>query len=48
MTPTVFREGPTLAKNYGLSEQDANHALKLITDRQQEIRDAWNKHFPGS
>lgn len=37
-----------LARNYGLSEQVANRALKLITERQQEIRDAWRKHFPKS
>lgn len=35
-----------LARNYGLAEQVVNRALKLIVDRQQEIRDAWNQHFP--
>lgn len=36
-----------LATSAGLSEHVVNRALKLVTDRQQEIRDAWNKHFPG-
>ena len=35
-----------LATNYGLSEQVLNRALKLVTERQEEIRDAWRKHFP--
>lgn len=35
-----------LAKNYGLSDQVLNRALKLVTERQQEIKDAWRKHFP--
>jgi hypothetical protein len=34
-----------LANNYGLSEQVLNRALKLVSDRQQEIRDAWHEHF---
>lgn len=37
-----------LARNYGLSDQVLNRALKLVTERHQEIRDAWNKHFPKS
>jgi hypothetical protein len=30
-----------LARNYQLSAQDLRRALELITDREQEIRDAW-------
>jgi uncharacterized protein DUF4160 len=34
-----------LARNYDLTEQDLSRALQLIVDREQEIRDAWHKHF---
>lgn len=34
-----------LAKSYGLSDQQVNRVKKLIIEREQEIRDAWNKHF---
>ena len=37
----------TVAKNHGMNEQLLNRARKLIEDHEQEIRDAWNKHFPG-
>lgn len=36
-----------LARNHGLSEQDVNKALKLVSERRQEIMDAWHRHFPG-
>lgn len=36
-----------LAKYHGLSKQDVNRVIKLVRDRQQEIRDAWNEHFPN-
>lgn len=36
-----------LAKSYGLSQQDVNRVMKLVRDREQEIRDAWNEHFPS-
>jgi hypothetical protein len=36
-----------LARNYRLAEHVVNQAHKLITERQQEIRDAWHKHFPS-
>lgn len=36
-----------LAGNYGLPEHVLTRARKLIEERQQEIRDAWNKHFPA-
>lgn len=34
-----------IARTYGLNEQDLNRILKIVRDRQQEIRDAWNEHF---
>lgn len=34
-----------LARSKGLSEQDLNRAIKLVNERQQEIREAWNEHF---
>jgi len=36
-----------VSNNYGLSEQLLNRAHKLILAHEQEIRDAWNAHFPG-
>ena len=37
----------SLAKNYGLPDHELNRVLKIVRERQQEIRDAWNKHFGG-
>jgi hypothetical protein len=34
-----------LARNYGLSDQGLSRALQLIVDHEQEIRDAWHRHF---
>lgn len=34
-----------LARSYGLSAQDVNRVLRLVQQREQEIRDAWNEHF---
>jgi hypothetical protein len=34
-----------LARNHGLSDQDLNSALQLVIGHEQEIRDAWNRHF---
>lgn len=34
-----------LARNYELSEQDLKGALELIVAHEQEIRDAWTRHF---
>lgn len=36
-----------LARSYGLSEQDVNRVIKLVTERQREIREVWNEHFPS-
>jgi hypothetical protein len=35
----------SVARNYGLSEQDLNRVRKLVANRQEEIRDAWNEQF---
>jgi Domain of unknown function (DUF4160) len=34
-----------LARNYGLSSQDLRRIEQLIGEHEQEIRDAWNRHF---
>jgi hypothetical protein len=34
-----------LAKNYGLSARDLGKIEKLIREHEQEIRDAWQRHF---
>jgi len=34
-----------LAKNYGLSKNVLNEALRLIEEHQDVIRRAWNDHF---
>jgi hypothetical protein len=35
-----------LARNYGLSARRLATALRLIQERRDEIREAWNRHFP--
>lgn len=34
-----------LTQNYHLSQQEVNIALRLIREHENEIRDAWHKHF---
>ena len=34
-----------IARNYELSDQDLSRVLQLVIDHEQEIRDAWHKHF---
>jgi hypothetical protein len=34
-----------LARNYELSAQDLSRVLQLVSDHEQEIRDAWRSHF---
>jgi uncharacterized protein DUF4160 len=34
-----------LARNYGLSAHDLRRIEQLIEEREQEIRDAWSRHF---
>jgi len=34
-----------LARNHELTEQDLRRAVELIVDHEQEIRDAWTRHF---
>ena len=42
LEPTV-----ELAQNFGLSAKELREAESLVRSREQEIRDAWYKHFPG-
>jgi uncharacterized protein DUF4160 len=34
-----------LARNYGLTSNRLTTALKLVKEHQNEIREAWEKHF---
>ena len=34
-----------LAVNYGLREQEANAALRIVREHENEIRTAWQAHF---
>lgn len=34
-----------LAHSYGMSEKDQGRVLKMVLAHEQEIRDAWHKHF---
>jgi hypothetical protein len=34
-----------LARNYELTAQDLRRVERLIEEREQEIRDAWHRHF---
>ena len=36
-----------LAQNYGLNTRQLNRALKLVTEHEDEIREAWETHFGG-
>ncbi len=36
-----------LAQNYGLNVRQINRALRLIQERENEIRQAWDAHFGG-
>ena len=36
-----------IAQNHGLSMRELNEADSLIKERQNEIRKAWQQHFPG-
>ena len=42
LQPTV-----ELAQHTGISQHEINAALKLVKDNEQEIRTAWNRHFPS-
>lgn len=33
------------SRNYELSDQDLSRVLQLVTEHEQEIRDAWHQHF---
>ncbi len=34
-----------LARNYGLSDPEVNRALRLIREKEDDVRRAWNEHF---
>lgn len=36
-----------LAQNFGLSSADLREAENLVKTHEGEIRNAWNRHFPG-
>ena len=36
-----------LAQNIGLTQREINDALRLVQEHQNDIRNAWNNHFPG-
>ena len=36
-----------LAQHTGLSRREINEALYLVQEHENEIRNAWLKHFPG-
>jgi hypothetical protein len=42
LEPTV-----ELAQNLGLSAKELREAEDLVRSHEQEIRDAWYKHFPS-
>lgn len=39
--------GIQLAQNHGLSMKELNEADRLIQEHENEIRTAWQQHFPG-
>lgn len=36
-----------VARNYGLSRKKLKTALRLVKEREDEIREAWGEHFSG-
>lgn len=36
-----------LAQHTGLSLREVNEALRLVQEHENDIRSAWQKHFPG-
>jgi hypothetical protein len=40
-----FEPEVELARNYELSEQDLSRVLPLVVEHEQEITDAWQRHF---
>ena len=36
-----------LAENYRLTAQSLREVEALVRNHEQEIRDAWHRHFPG-
>lgn len=36
-----------LAQSAGLSRREIGEALQLVQEHENDIRNAWRKHFPG-
>jgi hypothetical protein len=36
-----------IAQNFGLSAKELSEAEGLVRSHEQEIRDAWHRHFPS-
>lgn len=36
-----------LAQNVGLTMREINEARRMVEEHQDDIRNAWHKHFPG-
>lgn len=36
-----------VAQNAGLSRSEINEAFRLVQEHENDIRNAWHKHFPG-
>jgi hypothetical protein len=36
-----------LAQSVGLSQREIHEALRLVQEHEDDIRNAWHKHFPG-
>ncbi|WP_407081650.1 DUF4160 domain-containing protein [Methylomonas montana] len=36
-----------LAQHIGLSQHEINQAIRLVQEHENEIRNAWLKHFPS-
>jgi len=39
--------GIELAQHVGLSPPEINEAIRLVQEHENDIRNAWRKHFPG-
>ena len=37
----------SVAQNYGLTAQQLNAVLQIVQEHEDEIRKAWEAHFPG-
>lgn len=37
----------SLAQNYGFSEKELKEIARIVEDRENEIRESWERHFSG-